>query len=72
MVLCLYFSIFLFQFKEGEIRPVHDDILIAKLRPGQVKLMYNVTCDLSLYSQHTFWCERLYIETLFLDMIIWY
>ncbi|XP_076096544.1 DNA-directed RNA polymerases I and III subunit RPAC1-like [Mytilus galloprovincialis] len=22
-------------FKEGEIRPVHDDILIAKLRPGQ-------------------------------------
>ena len=54
MVLCLYFAIFLFQFKEGEIRPVHDDILIAKLRPGQVKLMYNVTCDLSLYSQHTF------------------
>ena len=71
MVLCLYFSIFLFQFKEGEIRPVHDDILIAKLRPGQVKLMYNVTCDLSLYSQHTFGCERLYSETL-LDMIIWY
>ena len=24
------------QFKEGDIRPVHDDILIAKLRPGQV------------------------------------
>ena len=26
----------MFQFKEGEIRPVDDDILIAKLRPGQV------------------------------------
>lgn len=26
----------LFQFKEGDLRPVNDDILIAKLRPGQV------------------------------------
>ena len=23
-------------FKEGDIRPVDDDILIAKMRPGQV------------------------------------
>lgn len=31
----------LFQFKEGDLRPVNDDILIAKLRPGQVfKITY--------------------------------
>ena len=31
----------LFQFKEGDIRPVHTDILIAKLRPGQVSTAFS-------------------------------
>lgn len=37
---CIELLIFqIFQFKEGDIRPVNDDILIAKLRPGQVILL---------------------------------
>ena len=28
-------ELFIFQFKEGSIKPVHNDILVAKLRPGQ-------------------------------------
>ena len=39
------------QFKEGEIKPVHDDILIAKLRPGQ-EMDIKVHCVKGIGSDH--------------------
>ena len=32
--------VFIFQYKTTHIRPVHNDILIAKLRPGQVNRQF--------------------------------
>jgi DNA-directed RNA polymerase alpha subunit len=32
-------------FKDSPIKPVHDDILIAKLRPGQVMLPHTFLND---------------------------
>ncbi len=32
----------------SDIRPVHDDILIAKMRPGQVNVTYSLAYRLSL------------------------
>ena len=35
-------------FQLGEVSPVHSDILIAKMRPGQVRLeMYRAHCAVS-------------------------
>mmetsp|Transcript_16771 Transcript_16771/g.28479 ORF Transcript_16771/g.28479 Transcript_16771/m.28479 type:complete len:251 (+) Transcript_16771:337-1089(+) len=38
----------------GTIRPVHDDILIAKLRPGQ-EIELEVTCHKGIGKTHTKW-----------------
>ena len=47
--LLLWFLLFLLLLQLFDIRPVHDDILIAKLRPGQVsggsvQMAFNLLC----------------------------
>lgn len=58
------------RFKDSHIRPVHDDILIAQMRPGQ-KIELEAHCEKGCGKEHAKWSPSgkylLQILSIFMD-----